>query len=158
VPEFQASTFIAAPVETVWDFHEAPGAFERLAPPWQKVTVISKKGGIEVGAEVIVSVPILGPIRSRWHARHVFYEKPHLFVDEQVSGPFAYWRHEHRMEPCEGGTQLIDTLRYALPGGAIVNLLGDWVVKIQLKSLFRFRHAVTKKSCESSVVSPDRMP
>lgn len=45
-----------------------------------------------------------------WRARHfgvpwrmtvkiTEYEAPHRFVDEQVTGPFARWRHEHRFAP-----------------------------------------------------------
>ena len=61
-----------------------------------------------------------------WRARHfgvwftmtsriTEYQAPYRFVDEQVSGPFKVFRHEHRFEESALGTRMIDTITVASP-------------------------------------------
>ncbi|WP_323743447.1 SRPBCC family protein [Agreia pratensis] len=79
-----------------------------------------------------------------WSARHfgiVFrltstvteFDAPHRFVDEQTRGPFASFRHEHRFEPSEGGSVMIDRLEFAAPFGP----LGRIVEKVALAPYLR---------------------
>ncbi|HWV77557.1 MAG TPA: SRPBCC family protein [Isoptericola sp.] len=74
-----------------------------------------------------------------WRARHFgvpirmtsrisAHDAPHRFVDEQVSGPFRRWWHEHRFEETPGGTRMTDTVEFAAPAGA----LGRWVERLVL--------------------------
>jgi ligand-binding SRPBCC domain-containing protein len=69
-----------------------------------------------------------------WRARHfgvsfrmtskiTEYESPTRFVDEQTSGPFAFWWHEHRFEESSTGTTMTDLVRYRSPAGPL-----GWVV------------------------------
>jgi len=76
-------------------------------------------------------------------AHHTEFEKDVLFVDEQQSGPFTSWRHEHRFIPENDGTRLVDTIDFALPGGQIVErFLGAMIVR-RLSRVFAHRHKVT---------------
>ena len=43
----ERTTRIDCPVEEVWQWHTRPGAFERLTPPWEKVRLLERTGGIE---------------------------------------------------------------------------------------------------------------
>lgn len=149
MPHFTLSLNIKAPVEKVFAFHESPDAFARLTPSWADVRIIQPVPGIYAGAEGIFSVPLLGPIRRRWHAVHTVYEKNRLFVDEQKSGPFAYWRHEHRFFPDGEGSRLEDAIEFRLPGGPLLNWLAAPFVRWQLRQLFNYRHVVTKRICEA---------
>lgn len=149
MPQFNASIFIQARVEDVFAFHELPDAIERLTPAAQDIRVIEKSGGIRAGSFAKFSLPVLGPWRIIWHAVHTAYERDHLFVDEQQSGPFAYWRHEHRFRSQGSGSILEDAIEFRLPGGWIVNFFGEPFVRMQLVKLFKYRHKVTKEACES---------
>jgi ligand-binding SRPBCC domain-containing protein len=44
---------------------------------------------------------------------------PVRFVDEQVSGPFRRWRHEHVFEERQGATLMTDTVDFVSPLGPI---------------------------------------
>lgn len=149
MPKFTLTLFIDASVETVFGFHEAPDAFERLTPDWAGVRILKKIPNIRAGARGVFSVPVLGPIRVEWHAVHTEFEKNRLFVDEQEKGPFAYWRHEHRFRSVGTGTELEDAIEFRLPGGPLVNWVGAPFAKWQLARLFAYRHKVTKEACES---------
>lgn len=69
-----------------------------------------------------------------WQARHLglthrltsritCFEPPHLFIDEQVRGPFRSLRHEHRFERLdEHTTRLTDALTFRAPLGPLGRL------------------------------------
>ena len=145
---FEYSSWIDAPVETVFAFHERPDALEKLTPPGQRVEIVSRKGGIETGARVELRIH-LGPVSMRWLALHVEYEKNRLFVDDQIRGPFRRWVHRHQFTVEGGGTRLTDSVEFALPGGPFVELLLGPVVQNRLKKMFEYRHDVTRREVGS---------
>lgn len=135
---------ISAPVDAVFAFHEREDALELLTPAFPPVRVISRTGGIAVGARVELRVMGL-----RWLALHTLYEKNRLFVDEQTQGPFAQWVHRHEFRGLGNKTELTDRVTYELPGGAPINALFAWTVKPGLQQMFSHRHRVTRQYCES---------
>jgi uncharacterized protein len=143
-----ARTSIPASAEAVFDWHEAPGAFERLTPPWERVRVVRHEGGIRDGALVSLRVGPR-PLSLRWDLRHVDYRYGRSFTDEQVSGPFRSWRHVHQMIPQGPDTCMLDdTIQYELPLGALGALIGRPLVQRKLERLFAYRHAVTLRAFE----------
>lgn len=144
---FVHESVVRAPVARVFAFHEAPGALERLTPPWEKTRVVLRGQSLAPGTRVVIAVKI-GPLWKEWEARHTRYEKDVLFEDVQVRGPFARWRHTHRFVPQGPETRLIDEVDYALPLGPIGRLFGASLVKRKLERMFAYRHEVTRSACE----------
>ena len=70
---FIAATLLPASAEAVFDWHEAPGAFERLTPPWERVRVVRHAGGIRDGARVSLLVGPW-PLALRWEMEHRDYQ------------------------------------------------------------------------------------
>lgn len=147
VVRFVRESFIAAPVERVFAFHESPDALARLTPPFERQEVIEPPRSLSVGTIVRIRMH-LGPISMVWVAEHVEYEKNRLFADRQVRGPFKSWLHRHRFEPAAGGTRLVDDIEYELPLGALGALVAARSVEKRLDRVFAFRHAATKAACE----------
>lgn len=145
---FAHASRIAAPVEAVFAFHERPDALELLTPPWQRVRVVRREGGLRAGAVVEFRIVVLGPLSLRWVAEHVEYRRHELFVDEQREGPFAAWRHRHLFERDGDGTRLTDSIEYGLRGGRVAEWAGGWFVERQLRRMFAYRHEVTRRECE----------
>lgn len=142
---FVATSRIPASAEAVFDWHEAPGAFEQLTPSWERVRVVSHEGGIRDGARVslLVGPP---PFSLRWDLEHRDYQHGRSFTDLQRRGPFRYWKHLHRMTP-QGPDACVleDTIEYELPLGGLGRLLGRPFMQRKLKRLFAYRHAVTRR-------------
>ncbi len=137
---------IEASAKEVFDWHEAPGAFERLTPPWEKVRVLYHEGGIRDGAEVRLLVGPM-PFALRWDLMHCDYRAGESFTDCQLKGPFKHWTHQHQMIP-DGPAACIleDRIEYAVPGGPIVEALADIILKRKLARLFQYRHDVTREA------------
>ncbi len=132
------------PVETVFQWHERPGAFDRLNPPWFRVSVIDRTGGIRDGDRVSLRVWI-PPAWRRWVIEHRDYQENKQFRDIQLSGPFSFWEHTHRFHS-DGPDACIleDSIEYTPPLGYIGNLLGGWHIRLQLLRVFQYRHNVTQ--------------
>ena len=145
---FVKTTYVEAPVETVFAFHQRPDALTRLTPPWDPVRVVQPPQSLAVGTRVILEGR-LGPFPVTIEAVHVEYDPPHGFTDEMVRGPFRHWRHRHRFESAGTGTHLIDDVTYELPLGRLGNLFGGPIARDRLERLFAFRHDVTKRACEA---------
>jgi len=64
--------------------------------------------------------PLLG-IKLNWMTEITQVKQGEYFVDEQRTGPYALWHHEHHFTEIKGGVHMTDIVHYALP----LDLLGD---------------------------------
>jgi uncharacterized protein (TIGR01777 family) len=125
------------PASEAFSWHERPGAFERLIPPWANVDVDQKDEGIRDGAGVVLRVHH-GPASFRWELRHLDFQENRQFCDEQVAGPLKSWLHIHRFLPRDGGGCVLeDEVEFEAPLGLPV---GPGFVRRELDRLFAFRH------------------
>jgi uncharacterized protein (TIGR01777 family) len=147
---FRRSVRIARPAAEVFAWHERPGAFARLCPPWERVEMTRHVGGIRDGARVSLRTKV-GPIWMKWEIEHRDYVAGRQFRDVLLSGPFAKWEHLHRIEPeGDGACVLTDEIHYRLPLGWLGRLGGAAFTRVQLARMFEYRHAVTQADLETS--------
>jgi ligand-binding SRPBCC domain-containing protein len=67
-------------------------------------------------------------------------DRPDRFVDEQVAGPLASWRHEHRFEAIAGGTRMIDDWEHAAPFDVIGRIVDALVLERRMRLLLETRN------------------
>ncbi len=142
--------------ETVYAFHDRPGIFERLTPPWEDVEVIRRtpgpNGSLDVGAELELSTPLVGPVRGRVLTRHTWHERPLGFTDVQQEGPFAKWEHQHRFhaETRDGidGTRMVDRIEWVAPLGPAGKAAEPFVIQPRLNTMFAWRHERVKRDLQ----------
>jgi ligand-binding SRPBCC domain-containing protein len=140
VPIYEKRSVIDTPAPTLFAWHTRPGAFERLAPPWEHLRIVSRHGGIADGSRVTLELR-RGPLKTRWEALHRDFIEGQQFTDVQVAGPFKRWEHTHRVEPvAEDRATLIDHVDYALPLGPLGAVAGGVVARRMMDRLFAFRH------------------
>ncbi len=153
---FKRSVRIERPAAEVFAWHERPGAFGRLCPPWERVEVTAHEGGIRDGARVSLRTKI-GPLWARWEIVHRDYVAGRQFRDVLLRGPFAKWEHLHLIEPAGANAcVLTDEIRYRLPLGALGRWGGAAFTRRQLARMFAYRHAVTKADVEGATAGARR--
>jgi uncharacterized protein len=128
----------------LYTWHCRPGALERLLPPWDNSTVLSKTGGIDPGGQVLLKMH-LGPIPFIFQGRHLENIPGRMFRDMQDRGPFAHWTHSHYFENIPDGVELKDVVEYSLPGHAFLPKAVKKYVTTSLQRLFRYREAVLRE-------------
>lgn len=146
-PPFQIverTSTLPASAEEVFAWHERPGAFERLTPPWERISVLERSGGIREGARTAVLVRV-GPARFRWVAVHREFVAGRKFVDEQVEGPFSHWIHEHRFEPAgPDAARYTDRIEFGPPFGTLGAMAARWVARPRVERMLHYRHATLR--------------
>ena len=143
---FVKSISLPASAEAVFAWHEASGAFERLTPPTEPVTVLRHVGGIKDGAQVSLRVGPW-PLSLRWDLEHRDYQEGRSFTDVQVRGPFRSWTHVHRMIPQGPSSSVLeDAIEYEMPFGILGRMAARIFMQPKLARLFAFRHEVTRRA------------
>lgn len=130
--------------EELYQWHNRPGALERLLPPWQNTAVLARQGGIAPGGTVDLKMHA-GPFPFRFRARHVENIPGRMFRDIQEKGPFASWSHSHFFETSAGGSVLRDQVRYSLPGQRFLPRFITARAEGELHRLFRHRQTLLEE-------------
>lgn len=137
---FSRSVRVPVSVQTLFAWHERPGAFTRLAPPWDAPQVLEHTGGIRDGARVVLRVHA-GPIPTTWRIVHRDYIANEQFVDEMTEGPFSHFVHTHRFRADGPNASVLeDHIEYAMPMGALGDTVSGWYADDTLNRVFAYRH------------------
>ncbi|HEX3726844.1 MAG TPA: TIGR01777 family oxidoreductase, partial [Pirellulales bacterium] len=151
---FERRRTLPVSAQSAFDWHERPGAFQRLTPPWEAVRLVSHEGGIRDGARVVVAIG-RWPWQLNWQLEHRDYLYGCQFRDVQIRGPFGFWEHTHRFHDA-GPTNCVleDHIEYRLPLDRWLGPLADPLVRRKLARLFTYRHAVTADDLAALASSP----
>lgn len=128
-------TLVRAPLGTAFAFFSDASNLERLTPGWVRFSIVTPlpivmRAGLEIDYRIhLHGVPVA------WTSRIDVWEPGHRFVDRQISGPYLWWRHEHRFEAAGAGTRVIDDVEY-LPRAAWITAR---VVRRDVERIFRYR-------------------
>lgn len=140
--QFIYSSLIPAPLEKVWALYADVNTINKISPPLARVNFERVDLPLRVGSEII----FIGkyPPRLRWHARIEEFVANSHFVDVQVTGPFAQWRHEHIFKVHGKATEMIDQVTFRVKGGRVLNIFFSPLLKLLLRVYFLYRHHWTR--------------
>jgi ligand-binding SRPBCC domain-containing protein len=133
---FRSKIWLRRPLEEVFAFFADAGNLQALTPDWLDFSVVTPAPILMRGGTLIDYRLRLRGFPIRWQSEITAWEPPRRFVDEQRRGPYRLWIHEHCFEARDGGTLVSDFVRYAAPGGWLV----EWLfVRQDLERIFQFR-------------------
>lgn len=163
---YTAEQWLPYPIERVFAFFADPENLPRLMPAWQKARIeeavfapppalppssAPRIPGVAAGAGTRMTISFrpfpFSPVRVPWDAEITEFTWFEHFCDVQHRGPFAYWRHCHRLSPESRndtqGSLLRDVVEYELPLGALGDLANTLFVSRQMRSIFAYRQKRT---------------
>ncbi len=138
--ELRTSLRLPRPRAEVFGFFADAANLEAITPPWLHFRILTQQPiEMRVGARIDYRLRLHG-IPIGWKTAITAWEPETRFVDEQLSGPYRLWVHEHTfadVDGHQGGTLAEDRVRFSALGGALANRL---IVERDLRAIFRYRH------------------
>lgn len=122
----------------VWRFFSDATNLSVLTPPEAAFESGGIDGPVYPGQILTHRVRVLPGIKLTWVTEILHVEPGRSFVDGQESGPFRFWRHRHEFVEKPGGTEVKDTVHWALPLDPFSRMALPFV-RNQLKALFAYR-------------------
>lgn len=135
---------IRSPLDEVFAFFSEARNLQRLTPAWLRFQILSPEPiPMREGTLIDYRIRLRG-VPIHWRTRISVWEPGVRFVDEQIKGPYALWRHEHRFEvvstsPAGPAVRMIDDVCYALGWGWAGRLAHRAFVRRDLERIFDFR-------------------
>jgi ligand-binding SRPBCC domain-containing protein len=117
---------------------------ERITPPFLRFRILTPPP-IKLAAGTLIEYRLkLFGIPLFWRTVIEEWKPEESFVDRQVKGPYAWWRHTHTFEK-KGSYQVLmrDLVEYRIPFGLLGRLAHRLFVKRWLKAIFDYRAATT---------------
>lgn len=143
---FEIETYAPVPAEALFDAALDIGAHvASMRGTGERAIAGVTSGRIGLGESVTWRAWHLG-VRFTLTSRITALDRPHRFVDEQVSGPFRLFRHEHTFRGVGARTVMTDRVTVASP---VLGRLAERVVLVPyLRRLLirRARHLVASVS------------
>lgn len=133
--------------EELWDFISSPFNLKEITPDYMGFDIMTDPLPAKIYAGLMISYrvkPVLG-IPMNWLTEITHVKEPVYFVDEQRSGPYALWHHEHRLSPTEKGIQMTDLVTYRVPAGPLGTLAHRLFIRKQLEGIFHYRKIALEK-------------
>ena len=120
-----------------------------LTPPFLFLSLRDAPERLRQGDEVCVRF-WLGLFPVHWVIRIAALDEQG-FTDEQVQGPFRFWRHRHRFVPAAADkTLIVDEIEAALSPHPVKALVGA-LMWVGLPALFAYRRWRTRRMLEEAV-------
>lgn len=149
MPSIHLTTFIAAPVERVFDLSRSITLHKISTADTQERAIGGVTSGLIRENETVT-----------WEAKHFFKKRqftsriismqiPEQFTDEMTQGDFKSFGHRHHFKVVSNGTIMIDLLDFETPYGFIGRLLNRFYLEKYLKNLLTKRNAVIKEYAET---------
>jgi ligand-binding SRPBCC domain-containing protein len=155
---FECSTVVVSAIDTVFDVSLNIDAHLRSMEASKEIAVGGiTSGQIGIGEQVT------------WRARHfgrwwsmtsciTSLERPRMFVDEQVRGPFARFRHEHTFHDEGETTRMVDRVTFSAPLGPLGTIAERMFLAKYIRSLIEDRNRYLKDTAEASSSTARRQP
>jgi len=138
-------------LQEVFPFFADPRNLERITPPWLHFEILTHENIVMRKGTLIDYRLRLHGIPICWRSEITAWDPPHRFVDEQRRGPYSLWIHEHAFEAKGSGTIVRDHVRYAVPGGRLVQ---RYLVAPDIKKIFTFRRKILEAIFQAGNESP----
>lgn len=130
---------VPRPREEVFAFFADASNLGAITPAFLRFRILTPAPvEMRTGAQIDYALSLFG-IPLRWRSRITVWEPGVRFVDEQESGPYAYWHHAHEFDSHGESTLVRDVVDYSLPMGPLGSLAQALFVGRTLGRIFDYR-------------------
>jgi ligand-binding SRPBCC domain-containing protein len=145
----ELQTYIAAPIERVFDLARSVDAhLASTGPSLEQVVQGRKKGLLEMGEEITWEGIHFG-IRQCLCVKMVELQRPNFFRDTMLKGAFSRFTHAHYFHFENGITVMKDAIDYEVPFGIVGRTFDGLILSNYLRRFIGNRNQYLKEVAES---------
>ena len=141
--------FINKPIEDVFKFFSKPDNLSVITPPKLGFKILTPTPiNMSTGRLIDYKIYLMG-IPIHWRTLITDFEPPHMFVDQQIKGPYTMWHHTHTFQKVDGGVEIKDRVVYSIPFSILGRLLNFLWIRKDLENIFNYRKKVIDELFEN---------
>lgn len=142
IHHLRRSQIVPAPRDKVFEFFSNAGNLERITPPELRFHVTTPQPiAMHAGTLIDYRLRLFG-VPFGWRTLIEEWVPGQSFVDRQLKGPYALWRHTHTFADDPGGTRMEDHVAYAVGFGPFGAIARSLFVTRQVEGIFDYRATV----------------
>jgi ligand-binding SRPBCC domain-containing protein len=135
----EKTTQINKPLSEVFEFFSKAENLNKITPSEVYFKILTPLP-IPMAKGTLIDYKIkLNGIAFKWKTEISEWNPPFKFADQQLSGPYTKWYHEHFFEEKNGVTIMTDKVTYLAKGWFLAPLLHWLFVDKKVKQIFEFR-------------------
>ncbi len=139
--QFYRKQTLDTSIEELWDFISSPKNLKKITPTYMGFDITSSYLPEKMYQGMMISYKVspLPGFKSNWVTEITHVNDKVYFVDEQRSGPYKIWHHEHRLIPKPKGVLMTDLITYQPPFGFLGAIANKLTIENKLNEIFDFR-------------------
>lgn len=132
---------IPVSIDEAWAFFSSPANLNKLTPTDMKFVITSGSDYEKAYPGMIITYKVspIFNVDMHWMTEISQVKELVYFVDDQRSGPFKIWHHQHHFKEISGGVEMTDILHYKIPFGFLGKLAGLVFVNKRVRQIFDYR-------------------
>ena len=145
-------TLIHAPAERCFDLMRDVDAHTRSTDTGERAVAGRTSGLLEDGDEITWEATHFG-VRQRMTVRVTRCDRPDVFEDVQVRGPFAWLHHRHEFSRRGEDTLMTDDFSYGVPLGPLGAVVDRIAIGPHLRRFLMERARALKRMAERDLLT-----
>ena len=149
MPKIHLTTFIAAPVERVFNLSRSINLHKISTAATKEEAIAGTTTGL-ININETVTWQATHLLKKRLFTSKITAMKnPDHFTDEMQQGDFKSFKHEHHFKPIDNGTIMIDVVEFESPYGVLGKFFNAVYLKNYIEKLLTKRNNTIKEYAET---------
>ena len=149
MPTIHLTTFIAGPVERVFDLSRNISLHKIAMQQTGELAISGITSGL-INKDDTVTWKAKHFFKTRFFTSRVIEMKPfEKFTDKMIRGDFVSFQHEHFFKPADNGSIVIDIISYEPPFGILGKMMSRLYLTPYIEKLVVNRNKVIRQYAES---------
>jgi ligand-binding SRPBCC domain-containing protein len=139
--QYHTTQMIPSDIKSVWEFISSPVNLKKITPEHMGFDIVSPNLPARIYPGLIISyrLSLFPGIKTTWVTEITHVKENAYFVDEQRSGPYTLWHHEHHLKEVKEGVLMTDIVSYKPPLGIIGSIVNHLFIGKKLEEIFSYR-------------------
>jgi ligand-binding SRPBCC domain-containing protein len=144
---YKTEQLLPTDMNTAWHFFSSAKNLARITPPELDFNILTQLDDKDIYPGMLIDYtvrPLFG-IPLHWQTKIWKINKPGMFTDKQLKGPYKIWEHTHHFVQKGKGVLMKDEVKYVLPFGFIGTIVHSLIVRKKIERIFSYRKEVLNK-------------